>query len=397
MFYPSYHIQSLLFLPTLCVICLLYSCQSNENQKSTAQSDQDPIIADYVSPDRKIGFLDTNGNMVIEPLFDETRNFAGSRAAVNQKGLWGYIDPFGKWVVEPKYIGAWTYSEGLGRIQSAKDRLFGFIDMNGKEYIPPMYADASDFSFGYARVKQGNYYGLINLDNIFVLQPEFEGIRVLSNTWIAIKKDGQWFIRNIKENQDDLGPYLAIYEEHENLFRVKLSIDQKNIIDSEGIFLFNDDILDAYFVYGQSAFIIQNDEGWFLYRRDNKKISPVNYGQIRAVGDNLLAAKKNGKWGLINAQGHELTSFTFDQLYQFEDGYAPVMIDRLWGFLDTTGNLASPATYGLAWPFSEGKARVLTRNGIGVINNSFEFIITPGLGEVRDFHQGRAAIKTYNE
>jgi hypothetical protein len=73
------------------------------------------------------------------------------------------------------------------------------------------------------------------------------------------------------------------------------------------------------------------------------------------------------------------------------------MINRLWGYISKDGELAVPATFGLAWPFQERKARVLTRNGIGVIDDSFEFMVRPGIGEVRDYSEGRAAVKTYND
>lgn len=52
---------------------------------------------------RKIGFLDKNGQWVIQPQFDDARSFHFGYAAAELDGRWGIIDKTGSWVVQPKY------------------------------------------------------------------------------------------------------------------------------------------------------------------------------------------------------------------------------------------------------------------------------------------------------
>jgi hypothetical protein len=387
------------FILCFCVFFMMVSCQNDPQGTNTKQIRLDPVLEDYESPDRKIGFMDTVGQMVIEPQYDEVRDFQSGRAAVNYHGLWGYIEPSGKWVVEPKYLGAWSYSEGLARVQSAENRKIGYVDLKGEEYIPPMYEDASDFQFGWARMKRGNYYGLIDFDNTLILEPKYEGIRILSAHHVAVKENGQWFIHDIEKNVRKIGPYEAVYSEQFDLFRVKLSNGTIQVVDTTGHFLFNEDFEGVDFTDDKNTFIVQlTDTSWALYQvgKNLQSVSGV-YARLRAVGEGLIAAEKAGKWGLVDLNGQHITEYSFDQLYHFQDGYAPVMINRLWGYISKDGELAVPATFGLAWPFQERKARVLTRNGIGVIDDSFEFMVRPGIGEVRDYSEGRAAVKTYND
>ncbi len=44
--------------------------------------------------DKKWGFADSTGNIVIEPQFDDARSFSMNLAAVNEKGVWKYIDKY---------------------------------------------------------------------------------------------------------------------------------------------------------------------------------------------------------------------------------------------------------------------------------------------------------------
>lgn len=58
-------------------------------------------------------------------------------AAVKKDGLWGYIDKEGNWVLEPQYEEAKSFSNGLAGI--SKEGLWGFIDMSGEVVMPCIY------------------------------------------------------------------------------------------------------------------------------------------------------------------------------------------------------------------------------------------------------------------
>lgn len=54
----------------------------------------------------KWGFIDKDGNVVIEPAYEDARSFANGLAAVMQDGLWGYIEPDGEVAMRPQFYGA---------------------------------------------------------------------------------------------------------------------------------------------------------------------------------------------------------------------------------------------------------------------------------------------------
>lgn len=44
------------------------------------------------------GFINERQNWVIQPRFDDAREFQGGKAAVRQNGKWGFINKRGEWL-----------------------------------------------------------------------------------------------------------------------------------------------------------------------------------------------------------------------------------------------------------------------------------------------------------
>ena len=68
----------------------------------------------------KYGYIDRTGKVVIEPQFEEVKEFSEGMAAVRIKDKWGYIDSTGKIAVEPKFKVVREFSEGLATVYPDK-------------------------------------------------------------------------------------------------------------------------------------------------------------------------------------------------------------------------------------------------------------------------------------
>jgi hypothetical protein len=53
----------------------------------------------------KTGFINKNGNIVIECIYDDAKDFKGGMAAVKRNGLWGFIDTSGNFIIQPQFDG----------------------------------------------------------------------------------------------------------------------------------------------------------------------------------------------------------------------------------------------------------------------------------------------------
>ena len=79
---------------------------------------------------RRVGLINTAGDLVTPLCFDYARDFSEGRAAVMVGKKWGFIDRNGVVVIKPQYAAAWAFTEGIARVK--KGRLYRMIDPAGE-------------------------------------------------------------------------------------------------------------------------------------------------------------------------------------------------------------------------------------------------------------------------
>ena len=168
------------------------------------------------------GFIGKEG-IFIRPNFREARDFkeglAKVKAAEKDISGWGYINKQGKWIIEPFWNLAWSFSEGLACVLddyhkvgyitptgafaikpqfgsagyffdgiafyniggklvdqegSTSGGKFGFIDKNGNPIIPAQYDMVKNFSEGVAAVQINQKFGFIDIHNKQIIPPRFD-------------------------------------------------------------------------------------------------------------------------------------------------------------------------------------------------------------------------------
>jgi len=83
-------------------------------------------------------------------------------AAVKRDGLWGYIDTEGNWLLKPQYENAESFSHGLAGI--SEDGRWGFIDASGEVVISCAYEDVGYWNEeGCCMVFSGGFWKLLEL------------------------------------------------------------------------------------------------------------------------------------------------------------------------------------------------------------------------------------------
>ena len=145
----------------------------------------------------KWGFINTEGEVAIQPDFDEVEDFSDDLAIVKKDGKWGVVNKIGKYVHDCEYdsISAFDsgiayamkgaipfylyesgkkvqltrssyrympFSNGMARIQNIKTGRWGYTDAKGEVVISPDYSVASDFNNGHAVVERKGKSYIIN-------------------------------------------------------------------------------------------------------------------------------------------------------------------------------------------------------------------------------------------
>lgn len=289
-----------------------------------------------VSGDGLCGFIDTNGNVVIEAQFDSVYSFADGLASVSKDEKWGFIDTKGNVVVPLDYDDvAVSFSEGFAAV--AKEDQWGFVDKTGKEVIPLIYEYAESFHEGLAIVLVDGKYGFINQSGEMVIEPQFDDAYPFSSGLAPVMKDDYWgFI-------DKSGNLVVPYQ------------------------------YDLAFTLSDGMALVLKDMAWGYVNSKGEEVIPPKYESADHFSEGLAPVMIGGLWGYIDKTGNIVIEPQYPIAEMFSEGVA--LVYKEWdqgGYIDATGKAVTGFDYMWANSFSGGYALV-SDGGI----SSFYFIEHP--------------------
>ena len=122
-----------------------------------------------VSVNGRYGYINSNGNLVMQPKFEGAFEFREGFARIIDKGKFGFINPSGLMVIDSIFDDAKDFADGLALVRISDK--WGFIDHSGNFAIPLKYSGAYSFSEGAAAVvlKDNDGFGYINKVGVMLI------------------------------------------------------------------------------------------------------------------------------------------------------------------------------------------------------------------------------------
>jgi hypothetical protein len=139
---------------------------------------------------RKIGYIDKSGNLITPKEFNDGGDFHLGMAPVRIGKKWGFINKTGMEVIEPRLDGTLGFNEGLAAVKEGKK--WGFLDTSGTMIIKAQYDGVLNFEAGMAPVKIGQKWGYIDKTGTLVVNTQFDDASVFSEELASIKIDNKW-------------------------------------------------------------------------------------------------------------------------------------------------------------------------------------------------------------
>lgn len=124
-----------------------------------------------VSVDEKWGVINKLGEYIIEPQFDDLTADGEFFIALSEE-KWGWIDIEGKWVVDPVYEKVLPFN-GADVAPVLIDGKWAYINNKGEVEIKRQFDEAYPFVKDLALVKIGDYYGFINDNGVYKINPQY--------------------------------------------------------------------------------------------------------------------------------------------------------------------------------------------------------------------------------
>ena len=351
-------------------------------------------LADYETPSDKWGYMDTLGQLRIDPMFDDVGFFSEGLANVNKDGRWGFIDHAGNYVIEPIYKAAWAFNGGMARVSPFKGHdqyitpsgkimssekwaaadnfseglakvkvgnTFGYIDTTGHLVLPAIYSRAWSFKHGLAIVSGDEKLGIINSQGIEILPQQFNTIKIIETANLILANT-----------------HTAAYI-YDLQGQKKLSLPDTKAIDSDG----------------STVTMQKGGLMFFLDLSDGNIHKGPGWSGLIYLGEERWAAKNEKGFFFLDNTGTKINLKPFAQINKCVESICAFYTGEHWGFMDINGKELTPNVFGLAWDFKNGFARAAFNEGIAFINRKMElaFYPPPGTLDMKDFTEGLAPVQ----
>ena len=234
---------------------------------------------------RRAGVINTKGEYVFEPQFDDFKGYKNGYAQVSLGGKWGFIDAHGKIVVAPQFplYSSDFNSGGTAKVVLSVNRktggrpqdielLYGYINTSGKLILQDGQYDRIVRPFneeGFAVVSKGGKSGFVNREG---------------------NESVGWF--------DDAFPFTKV-----GLAAVK--VDEKwGYVDKSGSWVISPKFDGAYNFLDNGVAIIRQENKWGHINTKGEFIIQPLYDKVGTFGgDGLATATLSGDLGYVDMSG----------------------------------------------------------------------------------------------
>lgn len=277
--------------------------------------------------DNKWGVIDSNGNVIIDPSYEEMITIPNSKndvflciydvnyetgeyktKALNSKNeqIFTQYEQIEAIANKDKNNHVW-YEDNILKVK--KDGKYGMINLTGKELMPCQY------------------------NNIVAI----EGI----NNTLKVTKDGKVGVID-NEGKEILGIQYAdvtnLGKDNKEGFIVKAEDGKYGVVDYS-----NQTVLEAKYdevikeVYGNDMYVVKQGTKQVLVKKDGTEALSTGYDEIKGIlknTDNGIIYVKNGKYGVMKTSGEVTIPAEYEELKEAKSGLLIAKQNGKYGIID---------------------------------------------------------------
>ena len=208
--------------------------------------------------EKRWGFVDTEGKVIINPQFSAVSNFSDGKCGVmDSEGKWGFIDKEGKIIINYQFEGASNFKNGKCVVTSANKK--GLIDKDGRYIINPQFSDMIIDGDMYL-VDQDGKWGWCDRDGKLIINPQFGKAYPFIGNEITAVQSGKSYGYIDRDGKIIINPQFDVALPFNGELALVVSSGKIGFIDNDGKYVINpqfDDVsrdLVEYFLTGDSRF-----------------------------------------------------------------------------------------------------------------------------------------------
>lgn len=196
------YLKKLICLITLSLLISQYSF-ANTCKRPPNKHHLDDIACSYdglsvVDKKDKRGFVDLTGNIVVPIIYDDAYSFSNGVARVEKDNQTFFINTKGEMLFQvPNDIEVISdFKEELLIVK--QNHKLGYMNKSGKMVIPFQYQNASDFREGFAVIVMNDKWGFINSQGKIVIPAQYDESTKFFDGLASVKVGDKWGVINTK-------------------------------------------------------------------------------------------------------------------------------------------------------------------------------------------------------
>jgi hypothetical protein len=289
---------------------------------------------------KKYGFMDLTGKLVIPCNYDDAGFFSEGMVWVAKKGPYsysptnyGYINKQGEEILPGELTKVNDFKDGFALVVDKNKQQF-FINKKGqKQTLPRTYDEVNGFNDGYALCKVNAKTKSENPTWYFI-DVNFKEVKSITRYVVPHFSNGYTFVYT--GNGVD-------YEILDKNFAVAGKIKFRGIDSvfyaSDELYAFKDSVLKK----------------WGYKNIKGETIIQPQFERGGRFVNGLLVVEKNGKYGFVDKTGKWVVEPIYDDVNPFyEDGFARAKKDGKYGLIDKTGKVWLEIQHNRLTDFQEG-------------------------------------------
>ncbi len=219
--------------------------------------------------------------------YDESNNlwYASNILKVSNDGKYGIIDTNGSRLVACEYDSITALKGVENSLLTEKDGKYGIIDNVGSVIIDNQYEEiepiSNKYEEGYIVKDENGNCGVINFTKTVAVEVKYDDIK----------------------NDYGNGKYYIV-EENNNW----------KILDTDGNTYLDGNYDDIISVDGENAIVEDNNKYGVVQISDGKNIIDINYDSITYAAGNNYIVQNNSKYGVINTEGNRVVDFNYTNI-----------------------------------------------------------------------------------
>lgn len=310
---------------------------NNTNEKTTSISSYYPVFTN-----EKWGVIDGEGNIIIEPKYDEMITIPNSNKDIFicMENVNYEENTYNVKVLDSKNKEIFTeydlveaveniddsnnmwYEEGVLKVK--KGELYGLIDFSGKEILEPKYQEINALkgTKNSLILKQNDKFGLSDNKGKIVIKPEYKEIKSIENNYqngyIVINEENKYGITDFNSEVIINTEYEDIKQVAGNHMYVVKQDGKWKLINSKKETLIEDKFDDVTQILEDKIIIKKDNQHGILLVSGEEKIKP-QYEELSNMFDDYYLAKKNGKYGVINSANEQILPFQYSKITYKKD------------------------------------------------------------------------------